>query len=128
ADVQPQVAPSPREIFLMQRKTTKLGKGLGKTTGWAHRLELRHRGVHMVPGVTYRRIDDAGLHVEIDGKASVMEVDHVVICAGQQSRRELQQPLLDAGMDVHLIGGADLATELDAKRAIQQGTEIAIRF
>lgn len=126
ADVKPQVAPSPREIFLLQRKTTKLGKDLGKTTGWTHRLELRHRGVHMMPGVSYLRIDDDGLHIEVDGKARVLAVDHVVICAGQQSRRELQQPLLDAGIDVHLIGGADLATELDAKRAIAQGTELAV--
>lgn len=128
ADIKPDVTPSPREIFLMQRKTTKLGKDLGKTTGWAHRLELQHRGVHMLPGVTYQRIDDAGLHIEIDGKGSVMEVDHVVICAGQESRRELQQPLLDAGIEVHLIGGADFAAELDAKRAILQGTELAATF
>ncbi|MDZ4730935.1 MAG: NADPH-dependent 2,4-dienoyl-CoA reductase [Xanthomonadales bacterium] len=128
ADVKPDVTRSPREIFLMQRKTTKLGKDLGKTTGWAHRLELQHRGVHMLPGVSYQRIDDAGLHIQIDGKSSVMKVDHVVICAGQESRRELQQPLLDAGIEVHLIGGADFAAELDAKRAILQGTELATTF
>jgi 2,4-dienoyl-CoA reductase (NADPH2) len=128
ADIKPQVTPSPREIFLLQRKTTKIGKDLGKTTGWAHRLELKHRGVHMLPGVSYLRIDDAGLHVEIDGRSSVLEVDQVVICAGQESRRELQQPLLDAGVEVHLIGGADHAGELDAKRAILQGTELAINL
>ncbi len=119
---------SPREIYLMQRKATALGKGLGKTTGWAHRLELKHRGVHMMPGVAYRRIDDAGLHIEVDGQSRVLEVDHVVICAGQEPRRELQQPLLDAGVPVHVIGGADVAVELDAKRAILQGTELAARL
>jgi 2,4-dienoyl-CoA reductase (NADPH2) len=123
--VQAQPLQSPRELYLMQRKTTALGKGLGKTTGWAHRLELKHRGVHMMPGVNYRRIDDAGLHIEVDGQSRVLEVDHVVVCAGQEPRRELQQPLLDAGIPVHLIGGADVAAELDAKRAILQGTELA---
>ncbi|HKX54547.1 MAG TPA: NADPH-dependent 2,4-dienoyl-CoA reductase, partial [Xanthomonadales bacterium] len=81
--------------------------------------------VHMLPGVNYRRIDDAGLHIEVNGEARLLAVDHVVICAGQESRRELQQPLRDAGVEVHLIGGADVATELDAKRAIRQGTELA---
>jgi 2,4-dienoyl-CoA reductase (NADPH2) len=128
AGVKPQVTPSPREIFLMQRKPDKLGKSLGKTTGWAHRLELKHRGVNMMPGVNYLRIDDEGLHIEVAGVASVLAVDQVVICAGQEPRRDLQQGLLDAGVDVHLIGGADLATELDAKRAILQGTELAITF
>jgi 2,4-dienoyl-CoA reductase (NADPH2) len=128
AEIKPDPTPSPREIYLMQRKPTALGKNLGKTTGWAHRLELRHRGVHMMPGVNYRRIDDAGLHIEVAGQSSLLVVDHVVICAGQESRRELQQPLLDAGLEVHLIGGADFAAELDAKRAILQGTELAARF
>jgi len=128
AGIKPQVTPSPREIYLLQRKPEKLGRNLGKTTGWAHRLELQHRGVHMLPGVNYLRIDDAGLHIEVDGKPRLLEVDQVVICAGQEPRRDLQQPLLDAGMDVHVIGGADLATELDAKRAILQGTELAIRL
>jgi len=128
AGIRPQVTPSPREIFLLQRKPEKLGRNLGKTTGWAHRLELQHRGVHMLPGVNYLRIDDAGLHIEVDGKPRLLEVDQVVVCAGQEPRRDLQQPLLDAGMDVHVIGGADLATELDAKRAILQGTELAIRL
>jgi len=128
AGVKPQVIASPREIFLMQRKPDKLGKGLGKTTGWAHRLELLHRGVQMMPGVKYVRIDDAGLHIEVDGVASVLPVDQVVICAGQEPRRDLLQPLQDAGVEVHLIGGADLATELDAKRAILQGTKLAVSF
>jgi 2,4-dienoyl-CoA reductase (NADPH2) len=126
--VKPQPQPSPREIWLLQRKTSKLGKNLGKTTGWAHRLELQHRGVHMMPGVLYQKIDDAGLHIEVDGEPRTLEVDHVVICAGQESRRELQQDLTEAGLTVHLIGGADLAAELDAKRAILQGTELAATF
>lgn len=124
-DIKPKPLPSPREIHLLQRKATAVGKGLGKTTGWAHRLELKHRGVHMLPGVNYQRIDDAGLHIEVNGEARLLAVDHVVICTGQEPRRELQQPLLDAGVEVHLIGGADVATELDAKRAIRQGTELA---
>lgn len=126
AGIEPQVAASPREIFLLQRKPDKLGKSLGKTTGWAHRLKLQHRGVHMMPGVNYVRIDDAGLHIERDGVASVLAVDQVVICAGQEPRRELLQPLQDAGVEVRLIGGAEVATELDAKRAILQGTQLAL--
>lgn len=126
AGVKPQVNASPREIFLMQRKPSKLGKSLGKTTGWAHRLKLQHRGVHMMAGVNYVRIDDAGLHIEVDGVASVLAVDHVVICAGQEPRRDLLQPLQDSALEVHLIGGADVATELDAKRAILQGTQLAL--
>ncbi len=128
AGVKPHVTASPREIFLMQRKPSKLGKSLGKTTGWAHRLELQHRGVQMMPGVNYLRIDDAGLHIEVDGVASVLAVDHVVICAGQEPRRDLLQPLEEAGVVVHMIGGADVATELDAKRAILQGTKLATSF
>jgi 2,4-dienoyl-CoA reductase (NADPH2) len=124
-DVKAQPEPSPRHIWLLQRKTSKPGKDLGKTTGWAHRLSLGSRGVKMIAGVSYQRIDDDGLHVEIAGASQVLAVDHVVICAGQESRRELLQPLREAGKTVHLIGGADLATELDAKRAIKQGTELA---
>ncbi len=124
-DIKAQVEASPREIWLLQRKASKPGKDLGKTTGWTHRLSLSHRGVRMIPGVNYRRIDDDGLHVEIDGAARLLAVDHVVICAGQESRRELVQPLQDAGKTVHVIGGADRATELDAKRAIKQASELA---
>lgn len=117
--------PLPREIWLLQRKTSKPGKGLGKTTGWIHRLSLRKRGVKMLAGVTYKRIDQHGLHVEQGGEEKFIEVDNVVICAGQTSLRELQEPLQSAGVKVHLIGGADLAVELDAKRAIKQGSELA---
>jgi 2,4-dienoyl-CoA reductase (NADPH2) len=117
--------PLAREIWLLQRKTTKPGKGLGKTTGWVHRLSLRKRGVKMLAGVEYRAIDDRGLHIRHDGEDKLLEVDHVVVCAGQLPDRGLKEPLESAGMKVHLIGGADVALELDAKRAIKQGSELA---
>ncbi|WP_423679036.1 FAD-dependent oxidoreductase [Undibacterium sp. WLHG33] len=114
-----------REIFLLQRKTSKVGDGLGKTTGWIHRTGLKNRGVHMFAGVTYNKIDDAGLHVTIDGQQKTLPVDNVILCAGQEPRRDLQAALEAAGKTVHLIGGADVAAELDAKRAINQGTRLA---
>ena len=115
-----------REVWLLQRKTTPVGKGLGKTSGWAHRTVLKDSGVQMVPGVTYEKVDDAGLHVIVangEGGAErrVLDVDHVVVCAGQESVRGVYDDL--AGREgLHLIGGADVAAELDAKRAIDQGT------
>ncbi|MEU5794438.1 NADPH-dependent 2,4-dienoyl-CoA reductase [Streptomyces sp. NPDC047813] len=115
----------PRQVHLLQRKTTKVGAGLGKTTGWIHRTELKHRGVTMVPGVRYDRIDDAGLHITVGGESTVLEVDTVVLCTGQEPRRDLYEALVAAGRSAHLIGGADVAAELDAKRAIKQGTEVA---
>jgi 2,4-dienoyl-CoA reductase (NADPH2) len=115
----------PRTVHLLQRKASKVGAGLGKTTGWIHRTELKHRGVTMVPGVQYDRIDDAGLHVTVEGHSQVLEVDTVVLCTGQEPRRDLYEELSAAGRSVHLIGGADVAAELDAKRAIKQGTELA---
>ncbi|WKE73195.1 NADPH-dependent 2,4-dienoyl-CoA reductase [Streptomyces sp. WP-1] len=115
----------PRQVHLLQRKTTKVGAGLGKTTGWIHRAELKHRGVTMVPGVRYDRIDDAGLHITVGEQSTVLEVDTVVLCTGQEPRRDLYEALVAAGRSVHLIGGADVAAELDAKRAIKQGTEVA---
>ncbi|MFI1659188.1 FAD-dependent oxidoreductase [Streptomyces sp. NPDC020472] len=115
----------PRQVHLLQRKTTKVGAGLGKTTGWIHRTELKHRGVTMVAGVSYERIDDAGLHVTIDGEPQLLPVDTIVLCAGQEPRRDLYEELLAAGRSAHLIGGADVAAELDAKRAIDQGTRLA---
>ncbi|AJF63725.1 NADPH-dependent 2,4-dienoyl-CoA reductase [Streptomyces vietnamensis] len=115
----------PRQVHLLQRKTSKVGAGLGKTTGWIHRTELKHRGVTMVAGVTYERIDDAGLHVTIDGEAQLLPVDTVVLCSGQEPQRELYEELVAAGRSAHLIGGADVAAELDAKRAIDQGTRLA---
>ncbi|MDI3419897.1 NADPH-dependent 2,4-dienoyl-CoA reductase [Streptomyces luteolus] len=115
----------PRQVHLLQRKASKVGAGLGKTTGWIHRTELRHRGVTMLAGVSYERIDDAGLHIGVDGGTQVLDVDTVVLCAGQEPRRELYDALLAVGQSVHVIGGADVAAELDAKRAIKQGTELA---
>ncbi|GGS07999.1 NADPH-dependent 2,4-dienoyl-CoA reductase [Streptomyces aureoverticillatus] len=115
----------PRTVHLLQRKTTKVGQGLGKTTGWIHRTELRHRGVTMVKGATYDRIDDEGLHITVGDEKRTIPVDTVVLCTGQEPRRGLYEELIAAGVDAHLIGGADVAAELDAKRAIKQGTELA---
>ena len=120
--------PLAREIWLLQRKSSKPGKGLGKTTGWVHRLSLRKRGVKMLAGVEYRFIDDRGLHIHHDGQDKLLEVDNVVVCAGQLPRRELYDALREAGVPVHLIGGADVAAELDAKRAILQGSGLAARI
>jgi 2,4-dienoyl-CoA reductase (NADPH2) len=114
-----------RKVFLLQRKANKVGDGLAKTTGWIRRTLLKKRGVTMIPGVTYERIDDAGLHITVNGEAKVLPVDSIVVCAGQESRRELLAPLEAAGIPVTLIGGADVAAELDAKRAIDQGTRVA---
>ncbi|GAA1985042.1 NADPH-dependent 2,4-dienoyl-CoA reductase [Kitasatospora viridis] len=116
---------SPRTVHLLQRKTSKVGAGLGKTTGWIHRTELKHRGVTMVAGVGYQQIDDAGLHLLIDGEPQLLPVDTVVFCAGQLPRRDLVDGLKAHGIEPHLIGGADVAAELDAKRAIDQGTRLA---
>ncbi len=118
----------PRKVYLLQRKASKVGETLGKTTGWIHRTGLKNRGVEMVPGVTYRKVDDAGLHISVDGKDMTLPVDNVIVCAGQDPNRELQAALEAQGVRVHLIGGADKAAELDAKRAIKQGTELALRI
>ncbi|MDH0848006.1 NADPH-dependent 2,4-dienoyl-CoA reductase [Delftia tsuruhatensis] len=122
---QPQAEPSPRRVHLLQRKSTKVGDQLGKTTGWIHRTSLKARSVAMGSGVAYERIDDAGLHITVDGQPQLLEVDNVVLCAGQEPQRELHAALSAAGCSVHLIGGADVAAELDAKRAIVQGTTLA---
>ncbi|MDX2560861.1 NADPH-dependent 2,4-dienoyl-CoA reductase [Streptomyces sp. TX20-6-3] len=121
----PERGAPPRQVHLLQRKETKVGAGLGKTTGWIHRTELKHRGVAMVAGVSYDRIDDEGLHVTIGGERQLLPVDTVVLCAGQEPRRDLYEELVAAGRVAHLIGGADVAAELDAKRAIDQGTRLA---
>ena len=118
------VAP-PRRVTLLQRKAEKPGKRLGKTTGWIHRTGLRHRGVKMIGGVTYDRMDDEGLHIAVNGEARCLAVDHVVVCAGQEPRRDVKPLLEGQGRTVHLIGGADVAAELDAQRAILQGTMLA---
>ncbi|MGV8917597.1 MAG: FAD-dependent oxidoreductase [Pseudomonas sp.] len=115
-----------RQVFLLQRKKTKVGDGLGKTTGWIHRAGLKNKQVQMLNNVEYLNIDDAGLHFRIgEGEAQVLPVDNVVICAGQDPLRELYDGLVAAGQNVHLIGGADVAAELDAKRAINQGSRLA---
>lgn len=123
---QQQPEPAARQVWLLQRKETKVGKGLGKTSGWVHRAELKSKQVNMWNAVSYKRIVPEGIEIERDGKTMLLEVDNVVICAGQVPMRDLQQQLIDAGQSVHLIGGADVAAELDAKRAIRQGTELAI--
>ena len=116
-----------REVYLVQRKTSMIGKDLGKTSGWAHRAVLKQSGVEQVSGATYERIDAAGLHLVVDGRPRLLEVDDVVVCAGQESNRRLYDDLVAADPDrpVHLIGGADVAAELDAKRAIEQGMRVA---
>jgi 2,4-dienoyl-CoA reductase (NADPH2) len=115
-----------RQLWLLQRKETKVGAGLAKTTGWIRRTLLKRRGVAMMAGVDYDRIDDAGLHLKVDGYAQVLDVDTVVICAGQESRRDLVPELAALGIKTTVIGGADVAVELDAKRAIEQGTRVAL--
>ena len=118
--------PAPaRQIYLLQRKTSKPGAGLGKTTGWIHRTSLKKYGVEMLSGVVYDHIDDDGLHIRIGDESRCLAVDHIVICAGQIPNRELAEALSEGGIPSHLIGGADVAAELDAKRAIDQGTRLA---
>ena len=125
--VNAQVSPSPREVYLLQRKNKKI-TGPGKTTGWAHREALLKKGVNMITGVEYTKIDDEGLHISVNGQAQVLAVDNVIICAGQEPQRELQAAIEAVGKKVHLIGGADVAAELDAKRAIRQGAELAAQL
>jgi len=115
----------PRQVTLCQRKVGKLGANLGKTTGWIHRTSLKHRKVAMLSNCSYEKIDDQGLHLRVGEKSQVLEVDHVVICAGQVPARELLEPLRQAGIKAQLIGGADESGELDARRAIDQGTRLA---
>ena len=114
-----------RKIYLLQRKTSKMGKGLGKTTGWIHRAVAKHHDVEMLKGVSYEKFDEQGLHIKVDEEAKVLEVDNVVLCAGQESNRSLVDEMKNSGLPVHLIGGVDVAAELDAKRAIRQGAELA---
>ncbi len=126
AGVRAQPAPPAREIMLLQRKTGKPGAGLGKTTGWIHRTALKMKRVQMLGGVRYDRIDDAGLHITIADQPQTLAVDTVVLCTGQEPRRDLLAPLQAAGLKAQLIGGADVAAELDAKRAIRQATLLAL--
>ena len=121
--VQAEVTASPREIYLLQRKKSKVGAKLGKTTGWIHRTGLNNKGVNMMPACSYEKIDDLGLHIDIAGEKKVLEVDNIILCAGQEPLRDLVEGL---SKPYHLIGGADIAAELDAKRAINQGTRLAL--
>jgi 2,4-dienoyl-CoA reductase (NADPH2) len=118
-------ASMPRTIWLLQRKPTPPGRDLGKTTGWVHRLALKRRGVRILAGVVYVRIDDGGLTIMQAGASRLLAVDHVVICAGQEPLRELVAGIDAAGMTAHLIGGSKVATELDAVRAIDEGARLA---
>ncbi|MGB0938248.1 MAG: FAD-dependent oxidoreductase, partial [Colwellia sp.] len=121
------IIPSPREIYLLQRKATKVGKNLGKTTGWIHRASLQHKKVNMLANVEYLKIDDDGLHIAINKEKQILDVDHVVLCAGQVPNKSLAVSLEQSGFDkpIHIIGGADVAAELDAKRAINQAAWLA---
>ena len=121
----PRPAPALREVWLLQRSPGRPGARLGKTTGWIHRGTLKHKGVRMLGGVEYVAVDDEGFHLRVDGHARVLPVDHVVVCAGQESERSLLAPLQAAGRRVHVVGGADVAAELDAKRAIAQASTLA---
>ena len=126
--VKSEVPENPREVVMLQRKSAKVGAGLAKTTGWVHRISLRNKNVQMLNGVEYTKIDDNGLHYKRKNKDHVLDVDNVIVCAGQLSNNELFVPLKEMGKEVHLIGGADQALELDAKRAIDQGTRLAIKI
>ncbi|MDH4585339.1 NADPH-dependent 2,4-dienoyl-CoA reductase [Pseudomonas sp. BN415] len=126
AGIKAQPHPAAREVFLLQRKKSKVGDGLGKTTGWIHRTGLKNKQVQMLNSVEYLKVDDAGLHIRVaEGEPQVLPVDTVIVCAGQDPLRELHDGLVAAGQSVHLIGGADVAAELDAKRAINQGSRLA---
>ena len=126
----PRPEPPARQVWLLQRSPGKPGARLGKTTGWIHRATLKAKGVKMLGGVEYLGVDDEGLHIRIDGSEQLLPVGNVVVCAGQEPQRELQAALQAAGVStpVHLIGGADVAAELDAKRAIDQGSRLAARL
>ena len=117
-----------REVYLLQRKTTKVGAGLGKTTGWIHRATLQKNGVQMIAGVSYDEVNDEGLVISIDGEQQTLKVDNVIICAGQESERSLYKQLEAQNVNAHLIGGANVAAELDAKRAIRQAAELAAKI
>ena len=123
AKAQPE--PPAREVWLLQRSPGRPGARLGKTTGWIHRATLKAKGVRMLGGVEYVGVDDDGFRIRVEGHEQLLPVDHVVICAGQEPRRALFDALAATGQDVHVIGGADVAAELDAKRAIAQGTRLA---
>jgi len=129
AGVRPAPHAPARQVYLLQRKKSKVGNGLGKTTGWIHRTGLKNKQVQMISAVEYLKVDDEGLHLRIaEGEPQVLPVDTVIVCAGQDPLRELQAELEQAGLSVHLVGGADVAAELDAKRAINQGSRLAAQL
>ncbi|CAH1583809.1 2,4-dienoyl-CoA reductase [Vibrio jasicida] len=117
-----------KEVWVLQRRKGRVGKGPGKTTGWIHKRTLEKRGVHLVGGVSYDKIDDGGLHIQVSGKAQLLEADKVVICAGQESVRPFEDKWHELGEKLHIIGGADHAGELDAVRAIRQGVKLAVKL
>lgn len=121
-------AVSEKEVWVLQRRKGRVGKGPGKTTGWIHKRTLEKRGVHLLGGVSYDKIDDNGLHIHVDGKAQLLEADKVVICAGQESVRPFEDKWSELGEKLHIIGGADHAGELDAVRAIRQGVKLAVKL
>ncbi len=123
--VKPEFTLPKRQVYLLQRKETKVGAGLGKTTGWIHRTDLKKKGVKMLPNCEYQKIDDQGLHITVSGESQLLDVDHVIVCAGQEPLRDLTEGL---EKPFQLIGGADIAAELDAKRAIDQGTRVAAKL
>ncbi|MGH3523446.1 MAG: NADPH-dependent 2,4-dienoyl-CoA reductase, partial [Mycobacterium sp.] len=129
--VTPIPAPPAREVYLLQRTNGAQGKRLGKTSGWVHRASLKAKGVHQLSGVNYERVTDGGLHISFGPdrqRPQLLAVDNVVVCAGQEPVRDLEDGLRRDGIDPHIIGGAAFAVELDAKRAIRQGTELAARL
>ena len=117
-----------KKVTMLQRKAESLGRHLGKSTGWILKSRLRQVGVNMIGGVSYDKIDDAGLHYTLNGQQHVLDVDHVILCAGQNSNRTLYDQLKLRNLNVHIIGGADVAAELDALRAINQATRLAVQF
>jgi len=125
--VEPIVEKADRDVFLLQRKATPVGRGLGKTTGWTHRLSLARRGVQMLNAVEYLKIDDAGLHISVNGQQRLLDVDTVIVCAGQSPLRALYDELQGDGAQLSLVGGAYEAAELDAKTAINQASYLAAK-
>ena len=125
AGIEPVIEKSDRTVYLLQRKTTRHGRSLGKTTGWTHKISLLRKGVQMIGGIQYEKIDDQGLHVRINGTAELLEVDTVIICAGQESKRTLYDELAGKIDNLHIIGGAEVAMEIDAKLAIDRGCRLA---
>ena len=126
--MKPSFEKSPREIFMFKRSKGKFGENLGKTTGWIHRANLKKKNVQFIDEVEYQKIDDQGLHYTHNQKNKILEVDNIIICAGQNPLKDLLQPLIDLGKNVHVIGGASFASELDAKRAIDQGARLAAKL